>query len=203
MAPKKRRRLPRVLLIVCEGKTEKAYFDILSDIFRSPRFVKVVVYGQQGQHLALIDNAVTKRGELCKELERPEEEVECWAVCDEDQMPCSYSKLEHYAESLEVRLAFSAPQFEMYLLQHFVQSGSVDRADVFRQLTHYRNQYGGEGDYCDETKSDLTWMAKAIDDTPKIVKTAITNSDIRSRSTKRPFFTVQELSKRILELSNW
>lgn len=145
MTPKKRRRLPRILLIVCEGKTEKAYFDILSDIFRSPRFVKVVVYGQQGQHLALIDNAVTKRGELCKELERPEEEVECWAVCDEDQMPCSYSKLEHYAESLEVRLAFSAPQFEMYLLQHFVQSGSVDRADVFRQLTHYRNQYGGEG----------------------------------------------------------
>lgn len=109
MTPKKRRRLPRILLIVCEGKTEKAYFDILSDIFRSPRFVKVVVYGQQGQHLALIDNAVTKRGELCKELERPEEEVECWAVCDEDQMPCSYSKLEHYAESLEVRLAFSAP----------------------------------------------------------------------------------------------
>ena len=203
MAPRRRQRLPRILLIVCEGKTEKAYFDILGDIYRPPQFVKVVVYGQQGQHLALIDKAVAKRDELCKELELSEADVECWAACDEDQMPCSYSELVHYAESHEVRLAFSAPQFEMYLLQHFVQSGSVDKVDVFRQLTQYRNRYGGEGDYCDETKSDLTWMARAIDATPKIVKTAITNSDIRDRSTKRPFFTVQELSKRILELSNW
>lgn len=202
MAPKKRQRVPRILLIVCEGKTEKAYFDILSDIFRPPQFVQVMVYGQQGQHLALINNAVAKRVEQCDELGWPEEDVECWAVCDEDQMPCSYSELKHYAESHEVRLAFSAPQFEMYLLQHFVQSGSIDRTDVFHQLTQYRNRYGGEGDYCDETKSDLTWMENVIDTTPKIVKTAITNSDIRNRSTKRPFFTVQELPRRMLELSN-
>ena len=58
MAPRRRQRLPRILLIVCEGKTEKAYFDILGDIYRPPQFVKVVVYGQQGQHLALIDKAV-------------------------------------------------------------------------------------------------------------------------------------------------
>ena len=46
MAPRRRQRLPRILLIVCEGKTEKAYFDILGDIYRPPQFVKVVVYGQ-------------------------------------------------------------------------------------------------------------------------------------------------------------
>ena len=89
MAPRRRQRLPRILLIVCEGKTEKAYFDILGDIYRPPQFVKVVVYGQQGQHLALIDKAVAKRDELCKELELSEDDVECWAACDEDQMPCS------------------------------------------------------------------------------------------------------------------
>ena len=45
--------MPQALLIVCEGKTEEAYFNILLDIYRPPRFVKVEVVGQKGQHLSL------------------------------------------------------------------------------------------------------------------------------------------------------
>ena len=58
-----------------------------------------------------------------------------------------------------------------------------------------------EGDYDDDTKADLGWMSDAIDRKPKIVDTAIVNSDIRSHTTKRPFLTVQELTKRIMELA--
>ena len=201
MAARKRLEVPCILPVYCEGKTEEEYFNILLDFHRPPAFVEVAVYGQKGQHLALVDNAVAKRGDLCDEFGYSEEEVECWAVCDEDKMPCSYTDLKKYADENGVRLAFSAPQFEMYLLQHFEQSGETGKDEVFRRLSVYRKEHGGDGDYDDDTKSDLAWMAKAIDHRPKIVSAATINSEIRDRTTKRPFFTVQELTKRILELS--
>lgn len=196
-----RRSVPRILLVYCEGKTEKSYFDILFDFYRLPGYVDVEVYGQKGQHLALIDNVVAKRDELCQETGLTEGEIECWAVCDEDRMPCAYTELLGYAESRTVRLAFSSPQFEMYLLQHFEQSGDSDKTVVFQKLSTYRERYGCSGEYNEGTKADLTWLSNAIDRQPKIVKTAVTNSDLRNRSMKRPFLTVQELTKRILELS--
>ena len=57
--------MPRALLICCEGKTEEQYFNILLDFHRPPAYVEVEVYGQEGQHIALIDNTVAKRVELC------------------------------------------------------------------------------------------------------------------------------------------
>ena len=202
MAAKRRPRAPRLLLIYCEGKTEEEYFNILLDFYRLPAYVEVAVFGQKGQHIALIDNVAAKRHEFCGgDVGLSYDEVECWAVCDEDKMPCTYAELRKYGEDRDVRLAFSAPQFEMYLLQHFEQSGEASRDVVFEKLSDYRRLNGGEGDYDDSTKSDLAWISTAIDCHPKIVKTAIANSDIRDRAAKRPFLTVQELTKRIVELS--
>lgn len=196
-----RQRVPRILLVYCEGKTEKSYFDIMLDFYRLPGYVDVEVYGQKGQHLALIDSVVARRDELCQETGLTEREIECWAVCDEDRMPCSYTELLGYAESRDVHLAFSAPQFEMYLLQHFEQSGDSDKTVVFQKLSTYRELHGCSGEYDEGTKADLEWLSHAIDHQPKIVKIAVINSELRNRSTKRPFLTVQELTKRILELS--
>lgn len=193
--------MPRALLICCEGKTEEQYFNILLDFYRLPAYVEVEVYGQEGQHITLIDNTVAKRRDLCKELCISEDEVECWAVCDEDIMPCSYTDLKNIADDHGVRLAFSAPQFEMYLLQHFEQSSETNKNKVFRKLSEYRKKHGGKGDYDDDTKADLTWLETAIDSQPKIVKVAIVNAEIRDHTTKRPFLTVHELTNRILELS--
>ena len=201
MATRRRPKAPRALLICCEGKTEEQYFNILLDFRRPPAYVEVEVYGQEGQHIALIDNTVAKREGLCADDDFAEDEVECWAVCDEDKMPCSYTELKRYAEERDVHLAFSAPQFGMHLLQHFEQSGEADKSVVFEKLSVRRREHGAEGDYDDDTKADLAWMSDAIDRKPKIVDMAIVNSDIRSHSTKRPFLTVRELTKRILELS--
>ena len=201
MAARKRLKAPRVLLVYCEGKTEEGYFNILLDFHRPPGYVQVEVYGQKGQHLALVDNTVAKREVLSEELGFSEDEIECWAVCDEDKMPCSYADLKKYADEHGVHLAFSAPQFEMYLLQHFEQSGETSKDEVFLRLSEYRRKNGGKGDYDEDTKADLAWLESAIDCQPKIVKVAIVNAEIRSRTTKRPFLTVQELTKRILELS--
>ena len=122
-------------------------------------------------------------------------------MCDEDIMPAAFSELAHYAQERNVLLAFSAPQFEMYLLQHFEQSGEIRREEVFRKLTIYRIQNGGEGEYNDSTKADLSWMSTAIDNKPKIVRVAIINSNLRTKATKKPFFTVQNLTKRIVDMS--
>lgn len=200
MASKARPRLPRLLLIYCEGKTEKAYFDAPLDIYRPPRYVDVCVFGQEGQHKALIDRVAARRSEACLEEGLLEREVECWAVCDNDNMPLSFAELESYAEGRGVQLAFSDPQFEVYLLQHFEQSGKSTMGKVFAALSKYRNQCGGEGDYSKETKSDLAWMAHAMDMRPKIVNIAITNSDLRSRPSHKPFLTVQNLTRRIVEM---
>lgn len=56
------------------------------------------------------------------------------------------------------------------------------------------------GAYDDSTKADLAWLANAINSKPKIVKTAITNSGLRGRTTKSPFLTVQSLAERFIEL---
>lgn len=200
MKHRKQPKAPRSLLICCEGRTEQIYFDILLDFFRLPGYVKVEIYGQKGQHFALIDNTVEKRKEIHSETGFSQSEIESWAVCDEDRLPCSFNKLAAYAEERDVNLAFSAPQFEMYLLQHFEQSSSTKQSEVYRRLSFYRNQNGGIGKYDNSTKADLNWMATAIDKKPKIVLTAITNCDLRDREAKRPFFTVQNLSRRILEL---
>lgn len=106
-----------------------------------------------------------------------------------------------YAEEHGVNLAFSAPQFESYLLQHFEQSGATDMDEVFERLTFYRNQNNGAGPYDDSTKSDLDWMATAIDRKPKIVNTAVINSELREKTSKRPFLTVHNLTRRIIEMS--
>lgn len=203
MAARKRFRTPRYLLITCEGKTEREYFNILLDFFRLPASVNSDVCGQRGQHFALVDNTIIKRDELCDDLGYNKDSIECWAVCDEDQMPCSYSDLLKYANDHKVHLAFSAPQFDMFLLQHFEQSNDTDTSIVFKKLSRYRKEYGSEGDYTESTKADLDWMREAIDQRPKSVDTAIVNSEIRFRTTKRPFFTVQELVKRIKELSDY
>ena len=83
-----------VLLIYCEGKTEKLYFEILSKrIFRIPMYVRVDVYGEKGQHKALIDRVSAARLELANEEGLEEDEIECWAVCDDDNMPFTYKEL--------------------------------------------------------------------------------------------------------------
>ena len=99
----------RLLLIMCEGKTEKEYFEILRRAFRLPAYIDSMIFGEKGQHKPLIDKIVQKRSEVAKEFGLNEIEIEAWAVCDDDRMTCSYQDLLHYAEDRSVKLAFPSP----------------------------------------------------------------------------------------------
>lgn len=189
-----------VLLIYCEGKTEKLYFEILSKrIFRIPMYVRVDVYGEKGQHKALIERVSAARLELANEEGLEEDEIECWAVCDDDNMPFTYKELLAYAEENDVNLAFSRPQFESYLLQHFEQSRAVKKRNLFNGLSKYKEPVDGEV-YDDSSKSNLDWLETLLLDRPKLVDMAITNSDQRGRQSEQPFLTVQNLTKRLRQL---
>lgn len=184
---------PRIVLICCEGKTEKEYFEIIKDVFRGPYSMRVEVHGEKGQHKALVDRTACIRSELVEELELPIEECVAWAVCDDDGMGFSFMELKQYAEEKDVRLAFSRPQFEAFLVQHFSPMKEHKKEELFSALSRMREQYGFEGEYCDGTKADLSWLEQAIRDKPKLVDTAIRNANLRKSWKEKTFLTVQGL----------
>jgi hypothetical protein len=182
----------RLIILCCEGKTEKAYFEIIADTFRVHAVHTLHIIGGKGQHKVLIDRTVEEREKLANEYGIEHEEIVAWAVCDEDKMSMKYHDLQKYAESRSVRLAFSRPQFESYLLQHFEQSKETNQEALYQRLTAHGSKYGLTGEY-EKEKGHLSWLNKAIFNDPHLVETAIVNSNQRNKQQSSPVLTVQKL----------
>jgi hypothetical protein len=157
----------------------------------------VHIVGSLGQHHALIDAAVQRRQSLVDELGIEESQIASWAVCDEDTMTCSYSNLKQYADEKKINLAFSSPQFESFLLQHFEPSGDQKQSVIVQKMDEYSKQYCGQTRF---EKGNISWIADAIDNKPKLVDVAITNSTQRNKASKRPFLTVHHLAEYLRSL---
>lgn len=193
---------PELILICCEGNTEAVYFSILKKRFRLPTFIKVIPdsdteYCRLGQHEHLIDMANKKRMEYADEFSIQPEHIEVWAVCDRDNYKDSFTHLQSYATNQNVHLAFSDPQFENFLLQHFSLNKSASKkAALEKELSEYiisvKPQYAP---YC---KGNLDWLDEMVDEKHSIIDTAIKNANTFSNHTKQPFFTIQKLIKRLL-----
>lgn len=189
---------PRAILICSEGKTEKLYFDIITRVFDVSPATSIKILGELGQLKRLIDRCSNERAKLTREFDLPENEIEAWAICDDDKRKITYTNLLKYANSKNIKLAYSRPQFESYLLQHFEQSKDLKRSVIFTKLTKYMNDNGFNGKY---DKGRLDWLEKEILINPKIVDIAIVNSDCRNNRTDNPFLTVQRLTERLKNLS--
>lgn len=184
----------RAILILCEGITEKIYF---GSVIRNKRIAKVLsveVLGKQGQHKALIKKCIERRKLTAGELGIDEKDIEVWAVCDQDGLKIGYHKLLNFACQNSVKLAFSNPQFETYLVQHFEYKRITAKRE---QLEKNLSQYLG----VTYDKTDLDWFDKMIDEQPAKIKQAIANSNKLDNHTKPPFLTVQKLTARLLKLS--
>lgn len=191
---------PQLLLICCEGRTEERYFTILRDIFRIDG-INVEIMSDAGQHKKLIDACVSRKVEFGGlGLFENTDDIEVWAVCDRDAYPDSFTRLESYSRSKGVKLAFSDPQFENFILQHFGSPNSTKSRgrEVEAEVTSAILGAGKETVY---SKVDLDWLRDMIDCRPKIVKEAIINAEVFSNHTKQPFFTVHKLVARLLEFS--
>jgi len=183
---------PRVILILCEGLTEKIYFTLVTKNKRISG-VKVSILEKQGQHKSLVKRCVEKRREYAKGLEIDEDDIEVWAVCDKDSLKIGYLKLKCFADDKNVRLAFSDPQFETFLVQHFEYKKITEKGEYLECVL---SDYIGE-EYC---KSDLNWLDKMIDEKPATLTFAIQNSEKLNNHARPPFLTVQKLTARLLEL---
>jgi hypothetical protein len=184
---------PGMLLILCEGVTEKLYFDSL---IRHKRIymVPVQVFGKKGQHKALIKKCVAERKKQAKKFKLIENDIEVWAVCDCDKMKIKYQYLSRYSKEKNVKLAFSNPQFETYLIQHFEAKRTKNRKSVLiSELEKYLDKKYDKG--------NLSWFDEMIDKDPKKLKFAISNSKKLKNHTKPPFLTVQKLTVRLLEFA--
>ncbi len=187
---------PELLLIVCEGATEVEYFNILKRQFRLPTWIKVIPdrgdHRTLGQHERLIKVANSRRSIYADELEVNRNDIETWAVCDRDDYRGSFIELRDFAKLNDIELAFSDPQFENYLLQHFSANKSKGRG--FKVIQELSAQLPN-GMY---RKSDLSWLDEMIGGKHAIVRNAIANATIFSKHTEQPFFTVQKLVRRVL-----
>jgi len=189
---------PSVLLILCEGKTEKLYFDSLIQNKRINRtLLSVEVFGNKGQHKTLIKKCVAMRNKKIKEMKEfflKKNDIEVWAVCDCDRMRIKYQHLLQYAKDNNVNLAFSNPQFETYLIQHFeAKRTKNEKTKLILELEKY---IGSKYD-----KNNLPWFNEMIDKDPAVLNFAISNSNKLKNHTKPPFLTVQKLTVRLLEFA--
>lgn len=196
---------PDLIMIVCEGKTEVLYFNILKRRFRIPTYVKILPemkkeeYRSLGQHEKLIIKAVEKREEYNKEL-GGDAIIEVWAVCDRDEYDGSFTKLRDFSVERGVHLAFSDPQFENFLLQHFSQNKSKEKKrKVERELSEEILRV--EPWFGLYNKADLGWLDEMIDKKHAVVDFAIRNADVFSKHNRQPFFTIQKLVKRLIDLA--
>ncbi|GBR74407.1 protein RloB-like family [Candidatus Termititenax aidoneus] len=184
--------VPRIVLICCEGsKTEKLYFEFIIKLYRTTATRTIEVLGKKGQDFHIIDACAAERKKYSKELAEEEADIETWAVCDNDNN-INYTDLKKYAESKNIKLAFSQPCFEAYLIQHFAQSKETDKTRLQKELSRKAGQPYNKG--------NLDWLKALLRDKPKLIKEAIANSDRRNNRLKSPFLTVQNLTRRLIDL---
>ena len=181
--------LPTILLIGCEGKTERLYYDIVARLYNMSNRVKT--FEEVGELKGVIDFCCDKKKEIAKKLDIEESEIEAWAVCDDDGRKIKYNELLKYAQEHNVKLAYSRPQFEYYLIQHFEQSSEYRRSEIFKILRRNILNYnkGTIGNF-----EEITILK------PVVIEVAISNSRIRSRKTDKVFITAHALTSRIIEL---
>jgi hypothetical protein len=183
--------VPRIILICCEGlKTEPQYFEFISKLYKVSA-IKIKILSKKGQDFSLVDACVRERKSLANEYEVDLDDIETWAVCDDDNK-IDYTELANYAKAKNIEIAFSRPCFEAYLLQHFEQSNEKDKKSLYNLLSKKADQPYAKG--------NITWLTNILDNEPKLVDSAILNSNQRQKKLKSPFLTVQRLTERIRDL---
>lgn len=113
-----------LVLIVCEGQTEKLYFEtVFADLLSDKVFVRPVSAGRDP--LGVAEQAITEREEL--RLEANKEVDQVWLAFDKDDADREPAKKARFEQAIQLakdekmKLAFSNEAFELWLLLHFVE----------------------------------------------------------------------------------
>lgn len=136
--PERWRFYQHLILIVCEGKTEKQYFEaIFADLPKDTVFVRPVDAGRDP--LGVAEQAIVERGRLQREANNREVD-EVWLAFDKDDADLEAGKTLRFEQALQLaasenmHLAFSNEAFELWLLLHFNEINAT--APISRQTLY-------------------------------------------------------------------
>ena len=129
---------PTAILVGCEGKTESIYLEIIKKVYGA---YGLEVRPSAGELFSLIDNMSTIRDNYAAELGVDKEEIETWVTCDDDSRGVKYKELKDYAVNNNILLAYSRPQFEIFLLQHFGQYKEGKQKRVLDDINEIVKKY--------------------------------------------------------------
>ncbi len=140
--------IPR-LLVVCEGKlTEKIYIEGVRRQHEIPSNLIQLVPGA-GTPKTLVDRAVELKKSNAKAHKSGSNERfdEVWCVFDRDSFTCIPDALQK-AAAHGIKIAFSNPCFELFLLLHFCEcNADLHRDKVREKLKQYLPNYDKSFDF--------------------------------------------------------
>jgi hypothetical protein len=126
--------LPKVL-IVCEGEvTELIYFEGVRKKRHIPK-ERVLIYGNCGVPKSVVDRAAVlkKENDANNKYQGLSAADTVWAVFDRDDHP-NIPEAKEKAATNDINIAFSNPNFELFLLLHFAELNREEKREVVTRI---------------------------------------------------------------------
>lgn len=162
---KSKQRIPYPLIVIaCEGQTEKNYFDEIKCILKSinPKINIDVISGEKSDCLSVV--------ELAKKYDAEYECSQIFCVFDRDSKSNTEEKIKQACEKAKeienTEIIFSNPTFETWLLAHYKDIGYTNANNLKRELK--KSEKLGSKFKCDTAKN----YKKLRDKTQKASKRA-------------------------------
>jgi hypothetical protein len=144
MARRRYFRPPRnTILIICEGETEKIYFENLRTVERTPEInLKPMLPGHRTDCLSIVEQAIKQKSNY----------DQIWCVYDLDSAykdRKKYKKAVEKAEKKKIETVESHPCFEIWFLLHFIYSSRrfENCKQVIQLLKKYIKDYSKNQEY--------------------------------------------------------
>jgi len=188
----------RIILIVCEGETEKKYFNTFRTRYRNNNIKIHTDFILQNDSINLIKFTKTKRS-LVKDFDANEKDC-AWCVFDVDNNTDKVlKKVNDFAKKANIEIALSNPCIELWFLLHYKEVHSqISVQDSLSKLKEFIPNYKkGKIDYTILSKN----TQKAISNAKKLNKTHEKNQidliTTKSNPSTQVFKLIESINKKI------
>ena len=188
----------KIILIVCEGETEKKYFNTFRTRYRNNNIKIHTDFILQNDPINLIKFTKTKRS-LVKDFDANEKDC-AWCVFDVDNNTDKVlKKVNDFAKKANIEIALSNPCIELWFLLHYKEVHSqISVQDILSKLKEFIPNYKkGKIDYTILSKN----TQKAISNAKKLNETHEKNKinliTTKSNPSTQVFKLIESIDKKI------
>ncbi len=184
------RRSSRIVWLFCEGKTEKYYFEQFKARERIREVGVEIMTSNKTDPVGLIKNALAFKKNRGRDFFK-DDEIYC--IFDRDQHKDSHlSKAFILANKNKIKLIFSNPCFEYWILCHFEKySIACQFNDIERKLKEHMGEY---------EKADYDLYSKTSKNISRAIANAKSVAQIHQRAGNKNFTIKRNPSTNIYEL---